>query len=54
MDSNLTVDFELISDSYTIDDVNLVTKVNRKDESYVVNVQKKTVGLINTLSKKQT
>lgn len=53
LDSNLTVNFELISDSYTIDDVNLVTKVNRKDESYVVNVQKKTVGLINTLSKKQ-
>ena len=53
LDNNLTVNFELISDSYTIDDVNLVTKVNRKDESYVVNVQKKSIGLINTLSKKQ-
>ena len=53
LDSNLTVNFELISDSYTIDDVNLVTKVDRKDESYVVNVQKKSIGLINTLSKKQ-
>ena len=38
LDNNLTVNFELISDSYTIDDVNLVTKVNRKDESYVVTV----------------
>ena len=53
INQNLTLNFELISDSYTIGAVELVTKVDRKDESYVVNVQKKAVGMINTLSKKQ-
>ena len=53
INQDLTLNFELISDSYTISAVELITKVDRKDESYVVNVQKKAVGMINTLSKKQ-
>ena len=54
---NLTTDtelnFVLTQDSYTLGDINLVTRVNRKEEAYVVNVQKKAAGMINTLSKKQ-
>lgn len=53
LNHDLTLNFELISDSYTISAVDLITKVDRKDESYVVNVQRKAVGMINTLSKKQ-
>ena len=41
INQNLKLNFELISDSYTISAVELITKVDRKDESYVVNVQKK-------------
>ena len=40
INQDLTLNFELISDSYTISAVELITKVDRKDESYVVNVQK--------------
>ena len=53
LNHDLILNFELISDSYTISAVDLITKVDRKDESYVVNVQRKAVGMINTLSKKQ-
>lgn len=53
INQDLTLNFELISDSYTISAVELITKVDRKEESYVVNIQKKAVGMINTLSKKQ-
>ena len=47
------LNFVLTQDSYTLGDINLVTRVNRKEEAYVVNVQKKAAGMINTLSKKQ-
>lgn len=45
--------FELIEETITLGSVDLVSKVDRREESYVVNVQKKSAGLINTLSKKQ-
>ena len=35
INQDLTLNFELISDSYTISAVELITKVDRKDESYV-------------------
>lgn len=45
--------FELIKETITLGSVELISKVDRKEEAYVVNVQKKSAGLINTLSKKQ-
>ena len=51
--NDTTINFSLTPETFTLGDINLVTKQDRKDEAYVVNVQKKSAGLINTLSKKQ-
>ena len=51
--NNLEINFELEEQTLTLNSIDLVTKIDRKEEAYVVNVQKKSAGMLNTLSKKQ-
>ena len=50
---DVAFNFELVEETITLGSIDLITKVNRKEESYVVNLQKKSAGMLNTLSKKQ-
>lgn len=53
VNGDLELNFDLKEETITLGSIDLITKVNRKEESYVINVQKKSSGMINTLSKKQ-
>ena len=50
---DVAFNFQLVEETITLGSIDLITKVNRKEESYVVNLQKKSAGMLNTLSKKQ-
>lgn len=50
---DVAFNFQLLEETITLGSIDLITKVNRKEESYVVNLQKKSAGMLNTLSKKQ-
>ena len=53
LDKSEELNFKLTEETTVLGAIELVSKVDRKGEAYVVNVQKKAAGMINTLSKKQ-